>query len=138
MAKKTVNPSARAGDVILYTTDNGQTRLEVTLKEETVWLTQLAMGNLFQKNVRTINEHIQNIFKEGELKRNSVIRKFRITADDGKSYLTNLYNLDVIISVGYRVKSKRGTLFRQWALKILRDHIVNGYTINEKRLKEQK
>jgi prophage maintenance system killer protein len=139
MAQKKRNPlPARTGEIVLYTADNGQTKLDVTLEEETVWLSQKQMSELFQKNVRTINEHILNIFKERELERKSVIRKFRITASDGKTYETNFYNLDVIISVGYRVKSKRGTLFRQWALKVLRDHIVKGFTMNEKRLKEQK
>ncbi len=126
------------GEIVLYTADNGQTKLDVTLEEETVWLSQKQLAELFQKRVPTINVHIRNIFKERELERKSVIRKFLITASDGKTYETMFYNLDVIISVGYRVKSKRGTLFRQWALKVLRDHIVKGFTINEKRLKEQK
>ncbi len=99
-------------EFLLYQTEDGQTRLEVLLQEDTVWLTQKRMAELFQKNVRTINEHIQNIFDEGELTPKSVIRKFRITADDGKRYSTQHYNLDVIISVGYRVKSHRGTQFR--------------------------
>jgi death-on-curing family protein len=93
------------------------------------------MADLFVKDVRTINEHIVNIFKEKELKKESVIRKFRITAADGKIYGTNFYNLDVIISVGYRVKSVNGTKFRTWATNILRKHLVDGYTLNEKRLK---
>jgi death-on-curing family protein len=106
----------------------------VHLKEETVWLTQKQMAVLFDKGIPTINEHIKNIFKEGELKENAVIRKFRITAADRKTYETNFYNLDVIISVGYRVKSLRGTQFRIWATKTLKEHLVKGYTINEKRL----
>ena len=96
-------------EFLLYQTEDGQTRLEVRLQEETVWLTQKRMAELFQKNVRTVNEHIQNIFDEGEVIPESVIRNFRITADDGKRYSTQHYNLDVIISVGYRVKSHRGT-----------------------------
>jgi prophage maintenance system killer protein len=99
--------------------------------QETVWLTQKQMAELFSKDVRTVNEHINNIFKEGELIENSVIRKFRITAADGKTYETNFYNLDVIISVGYRVKSLRGTQFRIWSTKLLREHITKGYTINK-------
>ena len=126
------------GEIVLYKADNGQTKLDVTLEEETVWLSQKQMSELFQKNVRTINEHILNIFTERELERKSVIRQFRITASDGKAYETNFYNLDVIISVGYRVKSTHGTLFRKWALNVLRDHIVKGFTINEKRLKKRK
>ncbi|MDD5103971.1 MAG: virulence protein RhuM/Fic/DOC family protein [Candidatus Peribacteraceae bacterium] len=138
MAQRERQSPSSSGEIILYTADNGQTKLDVTLEEETVWLSQKQMSELFQKNVRTINEHILNIFKEGELKRKSVIRKFRITANDGKTYETTFYNLDVIISVGYRVKSKRGTLFRQWALNVLRDHIVQGFTVNERRLRERK
>src|SRR3970282_1160147 len=97
------------GEIIIYKASAGKTQLDVKLEEETVWLTQKQMSSLFDKNVRTINEHIQNSFIEGELAENSVIRNFRITAADGKSYNTKFYNLDVIISVGYRVKSKRGT-----------------------------
>jgi hypothetical protein len=115
-SKKSI-PSAtpEGSEIILYQTEDGRTRLEVRLENETVWLTQKLMSELFQKDVRTINEHIQNIFAEGELPPESVIRKFRITAADGKSYETQHYNLDVIISVGYRVKSHRGTQFRIWA-----------------------
>jgi hypothetical protein len=123
-------------EFLLYQTEDGQTRLEVRLHEETVWLTQKRMAELFQKNVRTINEHIQNIFDEGELTPESVIRKFRITADDGKQYNTQHYNLDVIISVGYRVKSHRGTQFRIWATQRLREFIVKGFTMDDDRLKQ--
>lgn len=120
------------GQVLLY-----KNKLEVRLEEDTVWLTQKQMSELFQKDIRTVNEHIKNIFGEGELKPRSVIRKFRITASDGKRYDTIHYNLDVIISVGYRVKSLRGTQFRIWATNVLRKHLVDGYTINEKRLNAQ-
>jgi hypothetical protein len=102
-------------ELILYQTEDNRTRIEVRLENETVWLTQKLMAKLFQKDVRTVNEHIQNIFDEGELSPDSVIRKFRITAADGKAYDTQHYNLDVIIAVGYRVKSHRGTQFRQCA-----------------------
>ncbi|MFA6357056.1 MAG: RhuM family protein [Candidatus Omnitrophota bacterium] len=95
------------------------------------------MADLFTKNIRTVNEHIQNVFKEVELKKSSVIRNFRITAADGKSYETNFYNLDVVISVGYRIKSQNGTRFRIWATNVLKQHLIDGYTLNEKRLKEQ-
>ena len=105
------------------------------MQEETVWFTQKRMAELFQKNVRTINEHIQNIFDEGELSPESVIRKFRITADDGKRYSTQHYNLDVIISVGYRVKSHRGTQFRIWATQRLREFIIKGFAMDDDRLK---
>ena len=125
------------GEILIYKTVDGETQLDVKLEEETVWLTQKQISILFDKNIRTINEHINNVFKEGELFTEAVIRNFRITASDGKSYNTKFYNLDVIISVGYRVKSKRGTQFRIWANKILKDYLVNGYSLNEKRLKEQ-
>ncbi len=123
--------------IALYQTEDGKITIDVDLKEETVWLSQKQMGELFDKNTRTVNEHIKNIFKEGELDENSVIRKFRITAQDGKNYNVNYYNLDVIISVGYRVKSKRGTQFRIWATNLLKQHLIEGYTINERRLNEQ-
>ena len=124
-----------ASEFLLYQTEDGQTRLEVRLQEETVWLTQKRMAELFQKSVRTINEHIQNIFEEGELSPESVIRNFRITAEDGKQYNTQHYNLDVIISVGYRVKSHRGTQFRIWATQRLREYIIKGFAMDDDRLK---
>ena len=123
-------------EFLLYQTEDGKTRLEVRLQEETVWLTQKRMGELFQKNVRTISEHIQHIFDEGELAPESVVRKFRITADDGKQYHTQHYNLDVIISVGYRVKSHRGTQFRIWATQRLREFIIKGFAMDDDRLKQ--
>ncbi len=131
--KITVKPTTT--EFLLYKTEDGETKVEVRLLDETVWLSQKGMARLFQKTVPTINEHIKNIFKEGELKENSVIRKFRITASDGKKYLTNFYNLDVIISVGYRVKSHRGTQFRIWATKKLREYIIKGFVLNDERLK---
>ncbi|MCP3176882.1 virulence protein RhuM/Fic/DOC family protein [Desulfuromonas sp. KJ2020] len=124
-------------NILIYQADDGRTRLDVQLEHETVWLTQKQMAELFTKTVPTINEHIKNIFKEGELAEESVVRKSRITAADGKTYDTAHYNLDVIISVGYRVKSKRGTQFRQWATRVLRDHLVKGYTVHEQRLREE-
>ena len=123
--------------IIIYQSPDGTTGIEVHLEAETVWLTQKQMSELFGKNVRTVNEHIRNIFKEAELEEKAVIRKFRITATDGKTYDISHYNLDVIISVGYRVKSQRGTQFRQWATKVLRDHLVQGFTVNQARLAEK-
>ncbi len=122
-------------DIVIFEEDTGP--VEVRLEGETVWLSQKQMAELFDKNVRTINEHVKNLFKEGELVEDSVIRKFRITAADGKSYNTAHYNLDVIISVGYRVKSQRGVRFRQWATRILREHLTQGYSLNEHRLARQ-
>lgn len=102
-------------NILIYQTEDGQTKIETRLENDTVWLTQAQLCQLFQKSKSTISEHIKNIFEEGELGEISVIRKFRTTAADGKGYETNYYNLDVIISVGYRVKSLQGTKFRQWA-----------------------
>lgn len=102
-------------EIIIYQSPNGNIKIDVHLENETVWLTHAQMTLLFSKGRTTITEHIQNIFKEGELEENSVCRKFRHAANDGKNYDTKYYNLDVIISVGYRVKSKQGTQFRIWA-----------------------
>jgi hypothetical protein len=120
--------------IIIYNTDDGQTKIEVNVKDETVWLSQKQMAELFDKDVRTVNEHIKNVFSEGELAENSVIRKFRITAADGKMYDTAFYNLDVIISVGYRVSSLRGTQFRIWATQKLREYIIKGFVMDDDRL----
>lgn len=124
--------------IIIYNTEDGQTKIEVKMENETVWLSQKQMAELFSKDVKTVNEHIKNVFSEGELAESSVIRKFRITASDGKSYETMVYNLDVIISVGYRVKSHRGTQFRIWATQKLRDYIIKGFAMDDERLAEGK
>lgn len=123
-------------EILIYQTEDGSTKIQTRLENETVWLTQAQMAELFGKSKKTISEHINNIFKEGELVENSVIRNFRTTAADGKKYATNFYNLDVIISVGYRVKSLQGTKFRQWATARLREYIVKGFTMNDELLKE--
>lgn len=115
--------------------EDGRTRIQCRFENETIRLTQKLMAELFQKDVRTINEHIQNIFVEGELAEESVIRKFRTTATDGKSYETHHYNLEVIIAVGYRVKSPRGTQFRHWATARLSEYLVKGFTMDDERLK---
>ncbi|MDM8549627.1 virulence RhuM family protein [Desulfobacterales bacterium HSG2] len=121
---------------LLYQTEDGKSKIEVRLENETVWLSQKMLSELFQVTVPTINEHIKNIFKEGELDENSVIRKYRITASDNKTYMTNFYNLDMIMSVGYRVRSHRGTQFRQWATERLREYMIKGFTLDDERLKE--
>lgn len=126
---------APQSSIILYQTEDGQTRIQCRFEAETIWLTQKLMAELFRKDVRTINEHVQNIFAEGELSEESVIRKFRITAADGKSYETQHYNLEVVIAVGYRVKSPRGTQFRQWATALLNEYLVKGFTMDDERLK---
>ena len=123
-------------DIQLYQSPDGQIRLDVQLDHDTVWLTQAQMVTLFDISKKTVSEHIGNVFKENELDNTAVVRESRTTAADGKSYFTNYYNLDVIISVGYRVKSKRGTSFRQWATQVLRQYLVQGFVLNEKRLRE--
>ncbi len=123
------------GEILIYKTPNGNIKIDVRLEEETVWLTQEQMQNLFGKSKATISEHIKNVFEEGELDKNSVVRNFRTTAADGKNYATNFYNLDVIISVGYRVKSQQGTQFRIWATQRLKEYIVKGFALNDERFK---
>jgi hypothetical protein len=123
-------------NIIIYQTEDGNTKIETRLEDETVWLTQGQLAELFQKTKSTISEHIKNVFKEAELDQNSVVRNFRTTAADGKNYDTTFYNLDVIISVGYRVKSHQGTKFRQWATARLREYIVKGFTMNDDMLKQ--
>lgn len=121
---------------ILSQTEDGSTRIEVRLFEETVWLNQSQLCELFDKDKRTISEHIHNIFNENELKEISVVRKFRTTAADGKNYQIIHYNLDVIISVGYRVSSHRGTQFRIWATERLKEYLIKGFTLDDERLKQ--
>lgn len=125
-----------SANFLLYKTADNKVSINVQIEDETVWLTQDQMAELFDKSKPTIVEHLGNIFEEGELDENSVVRKFRITAADGKNYDVKHYNLDVIISVGYRVKSLRGTQFRQWATKRLREYIVKGFTMDDERLKQ--
>jgi hypothetical protein len=122
-------------EIIIYQNSEGNIKIDVRLEEETVWLTQAQMAELFAKGRTTVTEHIQNVFIEGELEENSVCRKFRHTAADGKSYDTNYYNLDVIISVGYRVKSAQGTQFRIWATQRLKEYIIKGFALNDDRFK---
>ncbi len=123
-------------DFVLYTSQDGEVRVDVFVNDETVWLTQKAMQELFDRSKSTVSEHISNVFKEGELAENQVVRKFRTTADDGKDYEVSFYNLDVIISVGYRIKSQRGTQFRIWATKTLKEFIIKGFVLDDKRLKQ--
>ncbi len=119
------------GEIILYQPDEA-VRLEVRLENETVWLSIDEMSSLFGRDISVIGKHIRNIFKEEELIKDSVWAKFAYTASDGKTYQVDYYNLDVIISVGYRVKSKRGTQFRQWANKVLKEYLLKGYVINQR------
>lgn len=119
------------GEIILYQPDS-EVKLEVRLEEETVWLTQMQMAELFQTSKQNVSLHTNNIFKENELDRNSVVKESLTTASDGKKYQVKYFNLDVIISVGYRVKSIRGTQFRQWANSVLKEYLLKGYSVNRR------
>jgi hypothetical protein len=125
-------------EIILYQTEDGRTRIQCRFENETLWLTQALIGELFEKDVRTINEHLVNIFDEGELRREATIRKFRIVRTEGKREVAREiehYNLDAILSVGFRVRSHRGTQFRQWAIGRLNEYLVKGFTMDDERLK---
>lgn len=122
-------------DIIFYTTDDGQVKIEVRLEDENVWLTQNAMAELFDTTKQNISLHIKNIFEEKELDENSVVKENLTTASDGKKYKTKFYNLDLIISVGYRVKSIRGTQFRIWANELIKEYLIKGYNLNVDRFK---
>ncbi len=125
---------AKENEIVLFETEDAKVRLIVPIQEDTVWLTQAQMTELFDTSKQNVSLHINNCFKEGELDKDSVVKDFLTTASDGKNYKTKYYNLDVIISVGYRVKSQRGIEFRRWANKVLKDYIIKGYAINDKRL----
>ena len=123
------------GNIIIYQTEDGLTKIDVNIQGETVWLSLDLMAELFQRDKSTISRHIKNIFSEGELSPEAVVAKFATTATDGKTYQVDYYNLDVIISVGYRVKSVRGTQFRIWATQRLREYLIKGFTMDDERLK---
>ena len=125
------------GEVILYQSEEGKCAIEVCLKDEIVWLTLNQMAELFERDKSVISRHLRNIFHEGELSREAVVAKNATTASDGNTYQIDYFNLDAIISVGYRVNSKRGTQFRIWATQVLKDHLVRGYTLNQRRLAEK-
>ncbi|MDX2496118.1 MAG: virulence protein RhuM/Fic/DOC family protein [Desulfuromusa sp.] len=127
-------------DITIYQSDDGQTQLEVQLDKETVWLTQKQMAELFEKNTDTVGLHIRNIYKEGELEPDATTEESSVVQNEGGRSVqrkVRSYNLDVVISVGYRVKSQRGTQFRRWATQVLREHLIRGYTINQQRFEEQ-
>lgn len=123
-------------EILLYTAPEGDANIEVFFENETFWLSQKKMADLFGVDVRTVNEHLQNIFATKELDKSSVIRKIRITASDGKNYNTQFYNLDVIIAVGYRINSREATRFRIWATHTLREFIIKGFVLDDARLKQ--
>jgi death-on-curing family protein len=137
MSNNTINEKMQ---IIRYKSEEGKFQIDVQLGDETIWLNQKQMGELFDKDVRTINEHIKNIFKDKELNKNSTIRNFRIVQIEGTRRVKRSidhYNLDMIISVGYRVNSKKGTQFRIWANQILKEYLIKGYALNESKLKKQ-
>lgn len=124
------------GEIIIYQTDDGSTHIDVKMEDETVWLTQAQLVQLYQTSKSNVSEHIKHIFEEGELEENAVVRKFRKTAADGKSYNTTYYNLDMIISLGYRIKSSIATNFRRWATERLKEYMIKGFTMDDERLKQ--
>jgi len=130
-----MNSLLTEAEVLLYKSEEGDVKIDVLYQDENIWLTQKKMAELFGVDVRTVNEHLHNIFKSQELQEVSVIRNFRATASDGKNYNTNFYNLDAIIAVGYRVNSKKATQFRIWATETLKEFIIKGFVLDEQRLK---
>ena len=136
--KKSQQPVPQGGEIILYQTEDGQTRIQCRFEDEAIWLTQKLMADLFQKDVRTINEHLQNIYEEGELAPGATIRKFRIVQNEGARQVERLvdhYHLNAILAVGFRVRSQRGTQFRQWAMTRLEEYLRKGFTMDDERLK---
>jgi hypothetical protein len=129
------SPNSGKGQFLVYEAEDGRVKIDVRLYDETVWLTQQLMADLFQTTKQNIGQHLKNIFSEGELLEDSVVKKFFTTAADRKKYMTNFYNLDAIISVGYRVKSHVATRFRIWATQHLREYIVKGFVLDDERLK---
>jgi len=129
-----INIRNSTSEFLIFTQQEGEKGIEARYEEGTIWLTQKLMADLFAVDTNTVGEHLQNIFKSQELDQNSVTRKFRVTASDGKNYNTQFYNLDAIISVGYRVNSKRATQFRQWATQVLHQFAIKGYVLDRKRL----
>lgn len=132
---KEMNRDNNQGEIVIYQTDDGDTKIDVRFVDETVWLTQAQLCELYRTSKSNVSEHIKNIFEEGELEENSVVRKFRTTASDGKNYNVSYYNLDMIISLGYRIKSITATQFRRWATERLKEYMIKGFTMDDERLK---
>lgn len=133
MTKNT--PQAPHGEFVLFTSADGRTRVECRFESDTLWLSQAMIGELYGKAKATISEHIKNIFAEGELDENSVVRLYRTTAADGKSYNVQYFSLPLVLAVGYRVRSSRGTQFRQWATQTLEEYLIKGFVMDDERLK---
>ena len=132
--KKDVGKNVQS-EIIIYQTEDGNTKIDVKFLDETVWFTQAQLCELYQTSKSNISEHIKHIFEEGELEEDSVVRKFRTTGADGKNYNITHYNLDMIISLGYRVKSRIATNFRRWATERLKEYMIKGFTMDDERLK---
>lgn len=128
--------NSNGSNFLMYQTEDGETKIDVRMEDETVWMTQKSMAELFQTSKQNISLHINNIIKEEELREDSVVKFYLTTASDGKQYRTNHYNLEMILAVGYRVRSHRGTQFRQWATERLNEYLVKGFTMDDDRLKE--
>ncbi len=131
-----MNDVENKGEIIIYESEEGKSHIDVKLNDETVWLSQSQLIELYQTSKSNISEHISHIFEEGELERNSVVRNFRTTASDGKKYNTTYYNLDMIISLGYRIKSKTATHFRKWATERIKEYMIKGFILDDDRLKQ--
>lgn len=131
-----MNNKENNGEILIYQSEDGQTRIDVQFQDETAWLTQGQMADLFQTTKQNISLHVKNVFEEGELGKDSVVKESLTTATDGKNYNTILYNLDVVISIGYRVKSHRGTQFRIWATQRLKEYLIKGFALDDQRLKQ--
>ena len=123
-------------EILFYKTENGEVRVEILLFQENLWLTQIKMAELFEVQKAAISKHLKNIFESGELSEDSVVSKMETTAADGKRYQVNYYNLDAIIAVGYRVNSKKATMFRIWANRVLKEFIIKGYVMDDARLRD--
>ena len=123
-------------EILFYKTENGEVRVEILLYQEDLWLTQAKMAELFEAQKAAISKHLKNIFESGELSEDAVVSKMETTAADGKQYKTNYYNLDAIIAVGYRVNSKKATMFRIWANRVLKGFIIKGYVMDDARLRD--
>lgn len=123
------------GEIVLYRTDDGRTRVECRFEDETIWLTQGLMAELYQTTKQNISQHLQNLEEDGEIDRDRVVKESLTTASDGKNYQTRYYNLDAILAVGYRVRSPRGVQFRRWATERLREYLVKGFVIDDERMK---
>jgi hypothetical protein len=136
MLKKEIQMNNEQRNIVIYQTEDGQTRIEVKMENETLWLTQAQISELFVVDRSVVTKHLGNIFEEGELDKESVCAKFAHTAEDGKVYQTQFYNLDAIISVGYRIKSAIATHFRRWATERLKEYIIKGFTMDDERLKQ--